>query len=233
VSSALGGTVLAVASIGGRRYFGVSTDGFYGATANKVASGSFTTGRIRYGMLDTKIFSDARWRTAPLAGRLIVDAAFDTEDTHHVGVQDAAGSVTNDYSSMGAHLAEWAEITFTLERDTIDTTLGPELRWWVIRSIPAPEHTMVFNVPLRLTQLEQTPLGPAKNISFMEDLEFLDALDNSKQIVKYQEGLRSYDVYVNGYEFRSDQWNRMDHGPEGIVIVELHTSRHPGGHSGH
>jgi len=229
VYSATGGTVLCVASVGGRRYFGISTDGFFGATANKVASGTFTSGRIRYGMLDVKVFSDIRWRTAPLAGRVVVDVTMDQTASFNAGVQSHPGSVSNDYSSLGAVAAEWCEITFTLERDTVDPTLGPELRWWVLRAIPASEQTMVISVPLRLHPLEQTPLGPAKDIAFLEELEFLDALDNSKQIVKYQEGLRSYDVYVNGMDFRSDQWDRMDHGLQGICLVELHTAKHPGG----
>jgi hypothetical protein len=228
IYSAGGGTVLCVASIGGRRYFGVSTDGFYGATANKVASGVFTTGRIRYGMLDKKVYSDLRWRTAPLDGRVIADGAFDDGNVGvNIGVQSAPDSVTNEHSSINSTEAEWLELTFTLERSSVDTTLGPVFRWWMMRAIPASEITMQFMVPLRLTPLEQTPLGPAKAVNVIEEMDFLMALNHTKQIVKYQVGEMSYDVYINSIDFRPEQWNRMDHYLQGILMVELHTVRHP------
>ncbi|NIQ59302.1 MAG: hypothetical protein GWN85_39330, partial [Gemmatimonadetes bacterium] len=42
IYSAAGGTVLTVASLSDRRYFGVSVDGFYGATGDLVASGTLS-----------------------------------------------------------------------------------------------------------------------------------------------------------------------------------------------
>lgn len=225
VYSSGGGTVLCVASLSGRRYFGVSIDGFYGATADRVPQGTLSTGRIRYGVLENKIFSDVRWRTSPLVGSVITDITFDNGNVVNAGVQSHAGSVSNDYSSVGPVAAEWGEITFTLVRDAGDTTVGPTLRWWMLRGVPAPEGTLQFIVPIRLTDLEQTPLGPAKTVGVLDEIDFLFSLASSKDIVKYQEGTRSYDVYVNAVDFRADQWDRMDHNLMGICMVELHSTR--------
>ena len=86
---------------------------------------------------------------------------------------------------------------------------------------------MQIMLPIRLTPLEQTPLGPAKAINVLDEIDFLMMLNNSKETVRYQEGLRGFDVYVNSIDFRTDQWNRMDHHLQGIVMVELHTVSHP------
>jgi hypothetical protein len=105
--------------------------------------------------------------------------------------------------------------------------LTPRLRWWVMRSIPSAEEVMRILVPLRLFEKEQPPHGVIRGNNFLEELDFLMALSNSKQVVLYQEGLRSYSVYVNNLETNPERWNDMDHGPEGLVLVELFTVTHP------
>ena len=434
IYSSGGGTPLTVASVLGRRYFGISTDGFFGATSNPVAEGTLSTGRIRYGLLDLKNFNDLQWRTAPLKGQVEAEVETDDGNMHHVGLQEHMDSVAHHGHVSAAN--EWAEIHFTLRRDgtitpvlfvhgttpattpdhanfaitdldveisaaannwnpggsvnqilamqsavlgdiawevslspagnivvrtspdgtsanavtftttnpvtfdlasehtihvTVDVNNGsggrtytietdgvlfetfspagttsifnstqvlciggagtaifqgyflsmtllasiggaavanpdftiqlvgdtsfadtagtpktwtvnspseialinegaeltPRLRWWVLRAIPSIEETMQILVPLRLTEKEKGPYGPARGTAFLEELDFLMALSNSKSIVTYQEGLRSYTVYVNNIETNPTQWNHMDQGLEGIIMVELHTTTHP------
>jgi len=435
IFSAAGGTPIAVASIGGRRYFGISADGFFGATSNFVAEGELRTGRIRYGILDNKVYDDVKWRTDPLTGQVIVDAEFDLGASAHAGEQSAADSVTGT-GHLGPVFAEWGELIFTLQRGgvitpalfinvsgtattpdhadfaitdldveitlaadnwnpgggttqlivmqssvlanvawqigltpegrivvstspdgsvastvsftttdpvtfdtgsehtihvtvdvnngaggrtyTIETdgslfetsspagttsifnsttvaniggagsavfqgyvsqmtwlgsiggavianpnfaiqevadssfadtaptpktwtvnapaaialvnegeALTPRLHWWVLRAIPAVEETLQILVPIRLHYMEQTPNGPAKNASYLDELDFLMSLANTKSVVTYQQGLTSYQVYVNNIEANPEYWNSGDNSPEGIVMVELHTTSHP------
>jgi hypothetical protein len=437
IYSSAGGTVLTVASLSGRRYFGVSTDGFKGATSNFVEEGELRTGRIRYGLLDNKSFNDVMWRTAPLSGQVEVEVECDDGSTHHAGLQFAEDSI-DFHGHIGPAFCEWVELIFMLRRGGIvtsalhftdgtgnastpdhanfvitdldcewtgalenwvpggagnkmltgqnaiiadigwglfvnadgrlgvttspDGTLGssitqlttnvpelelgsehtiavtldvnngaggrtynflidgtlfetitvgsttsifnspqalrvgsnpispgansyctsailrasiggadvanpdftlqapgttafndtastpkpwtvnapavialinaseeltPRLRWWVLRAIPSVEETMQILVPLRLTEKEKGPYGPAKGVNFFEELDFLMGLANQKSIVTYQEGVRSYTVYVNNIEVNPTQWNRMDQGLEGLVMAELHTTVHP------
>lgn len=440
IYTAVNNTVLCVASIGDRRYFGITATGFYGGTQNPVATGVLRTGRIRYGLLESKVFSDLKWRTAPLVGSVNGTMTFDTDAMADAGTQSEAGTISNVFGSIGPVPAEWGEIAFTLTRDhtldnhlaldgvndtattpdaagfaitdldirteiapadwspgglgkfvigqwpntpgnngwvlttaaggeisltwsndgtasisklstvvpdfgdatrhwiraTLDvndgagnnvanfytsadgaswsqlgstiTTAGvtaifnstatlaigdilpfsgsvyrvdfrasidsatvlanpdftrqavgvtsfadtaaiaktwtlnngaaivadsgsfdelsPELRWWVLRAIPSAEETMQFIVPLRLIEKVQGSYGPAQTVDFMDELDFLMTLSNTKQIVAYQEGIRSYSVYVNTLELNPTRWNDMDQGLEGIVLVELHTMTH-------
>lgn len=123
IYSAAGGTSIAVASINGRRYFAISADGFYGATQNFVASGTLSTGRIRYGMLDMKVFADLQWRTAPLPSDARVYATFisDTDQTVTTSAQESTASTASAVNNLGPVFAEWGEITFTLERGGVVT----------------------------------------------------------------------------------------------------------------
>jgi hypothetical protein len=432
------GTAMAVTSINGRRYFALSTVGFYGATRNYVASGTLSTGRIRYGVLENKVFSDLKWRTAPLVGQVSAEVAFDTLDTATAGIQADEGSIGNEFSTLSGAPAEWGEITFTLERAgrtdnvlrldggtetastpdhanfaitdldvrmeigpddwtpgglgtfmigqwpnsagnngwvfgfsatgqltlswtndgttqsnhtmtnplgytdgtrhwvrvTLDVNNGaggrtaafytsedgtswsliesftgavtsifnstdtlsigkvlpftgkvykadlrasidgatvanpdftrqavgvtsfadtastpktwtvnstatievesgglagtPEVRWWVMRSILSAEETMQIILPLKLEEKVGAGYagGQVRGMNFLEELDFLMALSNSKQVVTYQEGRKSYSVYVNSIEVNPERWNDMDQALEGIVAVELHTVSH-------
>lgn len=118
-----GGTVLSAASIGDRRYFAVSADGFWGATTNYVETGTLSTGKVRYGMLDLKVFTDLQWRTAPLPSDAQVSATmvFDTGQTISIPAQVSTSSVASSVNNLGPAFAEWGEITFTLTRGGVLT----------------------------------------------------------------------------------------------------------------
>src|SRR4030095_4366194 len=89
--------------------------GFFGATDNFVEEGELRTGRIRYGVLDTKVFNDVSWRTAPISGEIMVEAEFDDGNVTHVGDQTEPDTVGGT-GHMGPVFAEWAELIFHLMR---------------------------------------------------------------------------------------------------------------------
>lgn len=123
IYSTAGGTVLAAASLNGRRYFAVSADGFFGATANFVPSGTLSTGRIRYGMLDNKVFADLQWLTTalPEGARIFATFVAGTGATVTTTAQTSSSSTASAVNNLGPIFAEWGEITFTLERGGVIT----------------------------------------------------------------------------------------------------------------
>lgn len=221
-----GGTVISAASMSGRRYFAVTGDGFFGATGVKLASGTLSTGRIRYGMLDTKIFSDLQWRTAslPAGAEVFATVTFDDGSSVITDSQFSSASTQSPAFNLGPVNAEWAEITFTFERGT-DTTLCPQLRAWVLRAIPAPQMTQRFMVPVRLSHKIRLPWGPQRDVHADHELEFLASLIQSQQIVQYQEGHMGWDVHVVNYQVQGVDWNAVIHHMEVIVLIELHSIR--------
>lgn len=223
VSTADGGTVLACLAFEGRRYFATSGGGFYGSTTSKVASGTLRTGRIRYGLLDAKVFNDVGWRTAPLDGQVQVVADFDDGSQSTPGIQANQDSVSSGEFTLGPRSAEWAEIVFTLTRAT-DVTQGPVVRWWVMRAIPSPSQTERIVLPIRLARKGHGTLGSSKLASPLTDRSFVAGLCRSHAVVRYQEGLGSELVYVQNMEERPDQWNETDHCFEGLLLVEMLTT---------
>jgi hypothetical protein len=219
-----GGTSIAVASLSDRRYFAIAADGFYGATANKLTSGTISTGRIRYGMLDTKVFVDLMWRSAslPAGAEIFATVTFDNGSVVTTESQFSTASTEAGPWNLGPVSAEWAEVTFTLENATV-TTQCPQLRAWVLRSIPAPQTTRRFLVPIRL-QHKQVPMrGAIREVRCDLELEFLAALVASQQVVKYQEGLLSYDVHVVNVQVKGTDWDSTMHMLETLAAVELHS----------
>lgn len=219
------GTPLTVASVSGRRYFGISADGFYGPTSTLtlVPSGTLSTGKIRYGLLDAKVFTNMSWRSDPLAGTITADVTYDTGDTDEVGAQTAVGTVTSGVFSLGPTPAEWMEITFTLARDSVATTTGPCLRWWLTRAIPAPETTERIILPLIFKS--NLVLHTKRKVKFdpVAALEHIKSLVRSQEVVSYQEGHQSDNVYVVNFEQQPTLWEDREHYLESIVLVELLT----------
>jgi hypothetical protein len=227
IYSTAGGTPLTVASIGGRRYFGISADGFFGPTPTLtlVASGTISTGRVRYGLLDAKVFANMYWQTDPLDGTVQADVTFDTGATREVGLVASAGTVASGEFSLGPTPAEWMEVTFTLSRDTVATTTGPCLRWWVTRAIPAPRTTERILLPVVLTTDVTLPGSKGKSKQDVaEILDFIKDLVTSQEIVSYQEGHTSENVYVVNFEQRPKQWNHRAAVLESITLIEMLTT---------
>lgn len=218
------GTPLTVASVSGRRYFGISADGFYGPTSTLtlVPTGTLTTGKIRYGLLDAKVFTNMTWRTDPLLGSVTADVTYDTGATNEVGAQVDAGTVSPGEFSLGPTPAEWVEITFTLARGS-DTATGPCLRWWLTKAIPAPQTTYRIILPLVFKASLKLPSG--KTVPFNPELarQHVESLVQAQEVVSYQEGMRSDNVYVVNFEQRPTQWNVRDHMLESLTFVELLT----------
>lgn len=224
-----GGLPITVASISGRRYFGMSGDGFYGATGNLVESGTLTTGRIRYGMLDAKVFATLQWQTAPLNGSVSARVDFDTGANVEVGAQVDAGTVSSTRFNLGPVTAEWAELTFTLSRDPSDTDTGPELRWWLLNAVPGAQTTERILLPVRLQRNVEMPSGRVVHFDPRVEAGALRDLVKTQRVVSFQLGHDADDVYLTNVEEgvleAENQWNPMDNSMETLCLVTMNTVR--------
>jgi hypothetical protein len=223
VATADGGTVMACVAHQGRRFFATSGGGFYGSTDDLVASGTLSTGRIRYGMSDTKVFADLTWRTAPLTGQVSAAVTFDDGTDITLSSQTVQGSVRSGSLTLGPKTAEWAEVELTLTRDDGDATAGPELRWWVMRAIPSPSQTQRILLAIRNNATAHGGLTAARMTGPQSDRSFIQDLVRSHDVVRYQEGRGSELVWVQNMEERPDKWNDSIHAFEGLLMVEMMT----------
>lgn len=224
------GVVTGVATFGAKRYFGVSGVGFFGQDTTKVASGELRSGWIDYGTVDRKVLSSFDMRHDALAGS--VTASLHTEadttaagGTHiDVGTNASLGSF-GPSTPFGAGQARVERVGVHLEitRSGVDTTLGPVLRRWTLRAIPAPTRTDEIILPIILRTEVTANNGGSVDFVPLEEFLFLKALEELGAAVVYQEGTSSYQVKVDQIEVQPEKWTDDSSFFEGNVVVRLLT----------
>lgn len=197
VMAAAQGTVLSIAIVGNTRIFTVSGVGVFVEGTAKVASGTLTSGRIAFGIGDSKVGMFLELRTAPLAGSVTVQVAGDSGNPLSVGGSTAVNSTRPDNPLNLSQLrAEYFETTLTLTRDTVVTN-GPVVTRSTLRAYPAPTRSFTFTVPLIL----HTQIRDAEGNDYFYDVAaeraFLENLLLNQTLVSYQQGRQSYSVLVD------------------------------------
>lgn len=194
-----------------RRYFAISASGFWGQTANLVASGTLYTGWITYGIPDRKVGAALDMQFEALAGSLapliVVD---DLEDgtTLSLTAFDTPGA-TNlaspyDLSTLGG---ERFELQLTFTRDAVATT-GPCLRRWTSRFLAAPFRADEIIAPIIMRSMVTTMVGEGDPYPYntLAEYQYLKRLENDGAIVAYQEGTSTYRVVIDGIEIQPEKW---------------------------
>ena len=190
MAAATSGNVLSCAQFGGRTYFAVSGSGIWGTTANKVTSGVIDTGWIRFGTVERLVLQDIDMFFDPLEGT--IQMAIVTEDnvTTNLGDITGAGTIAPTFPISGDQVDSYAfRLRFTLERDGTDTTTGPVVRRWVMRTLVAPRQVERIIVPVLLYRSLQQESGEGGDTLFMnvnEEWEFLKGLESSRAVVPFQ-----------------------------------------------
>lgn len=222
------GTPTSVASFGGRRYFALSGDGFYGATDELVASGWIESGRIRFGTLERKITVAASVGHEPLDGAVTIAVRDDTTaDFTEVGTSDTADTVkpVEEFAATG-YGGEWTEVRLVLERDAADDEAGPQVRRWLLRGLPSPRRVREILAPLILRAKVSTSQGASVYQDVFDEVAFIEGLEDTGQLVTYQEGSRSYQVYVDRVDLSPNsatdlRWSDERDVIEGVLICRL------------
>lgn len=219
------GTVLSIATFGTRRYFAVSASGLYGEDATKVASGTITSGWIRFGTVEQKVVSSIDLRHTALAGSISSIAESDSGAVSAAAVSDVANSLSplTGPISLGQFTAEMFRINQTFTRDATTTTTGPTLRRWTVRAIATPFRTEEIVVPI-VMKSEITPTEQVeRHLNTLSEFQFLKALEDGRDVVRYQEGASTYNVYVDGIEIHPSAWTKNNEFFDGTIFVRLLT----------
>lgn len=189
------GTVKGVCTFGDRRYFTASGSGLWGETIYKVPFGTIETGQIRYGTLAHKLFTSVALRHEPLAGQIGAEVIGLDGSSRSLGLSTIPGDLECELAD--AQVAGLSmSLRLTLVRD-IDATKGPRIRAWTLSALPRPKRVTEFIVPLilksRVTDLANIPA----RFDPLAEVQFLEGLASSSELVTYQEGSASYTVRVD------------------------------------
>lgn len=213
------GAVQSVVTYGDKLVLSVAGQGVFGQSANKVPTGTLETGRIAYGISDSKIalFLDIRLRDAlgSHAAAVSVDGGGFTQ------VGSGLGLVDNDMAfQVGQVAGESFEVRLTLGRDATPT-LGPTLSRFTLRAYPRPARGQQFTIPL---DLHEQVVNRADATYYQDptvELEAILALQDNRRLVVLQSGAQSYTVLVDNSVFIHDQPTRTGRGWNGTLLVVL------------
>lgn len=219
------GSVTSIASFGGRRYFAVSGQGFYGETATLVASGTINVGKIRYGTTEKKAATSLDMRHGPLPAGASVQGAVITEDavSTAIGQSDIATSLSpTNPLSMSIQRTEAVQVQLTLNRAA---ALGPDVVRWTLYSRVTPVLSEEIIVPLIIKDevLSESGEGLKAHYNTLDHFLFLKNLADTKALQVYQEGASAWTVYVSEVEPQPDDWNADYSFFNGVILVRLIT----------
>lgn len=219
------GTVLSVASFGGRRYFMVNNSGLWGEASTKVASGSLTTSWVTYGVNINKVVTGVLTHFEPLVGS--ITASLETDDSVTLDLGSVTQEDLRSYEfPVSRRTFQRIQLTLTLTRDSGDTTTGPTLTSWTLRSLPAGSRIDEIVAPLVIHSEVLMPTGGEGSpwsYNCLEEFQALKAMETNQDIVLYQEGEASYEVRIDRIQVKPYEWNYDKKFFNGLITVRMLT----------
>lgn len=216
------GAVTSVAVFGGTVVFCVSGQGVYVDSANRVSSGTVTSGYILYDLADPKITSLLDVQTVgPLvygsySAAISTDAGAYTSVLTHTPGQPEPVSV-----SLPGNSGQRFEVQLTLNRDSTTTSQGPVVTRWTMRVYPAPHRPITWQLPLVFNERIIDNSMSSEGFDPFVELQALEAMADSGKPVTFQESNVSYQVYVQDVEFIPNELTSDKHYYNGLCLVSL------------
>lgn len=192
------------------------------------ASGWIRTGRIRYGTLEGKLFNSVDVTTnapppaysgpIPYYGTVTVGISpEDDSDVTTIGVA-SAGSPTLVSMGTGLHSpAQSLALRFDIARD-VSMGIGPELRSYQVRSLPAPKRTRQVQIPVAICDTDRDRnRTQSVRVGFGWDrLRAMEELESSGQPVSVKDTI-SGDSFLAVVEQVDFEWQGQAAGNNGGI----------------
>ena len=149
--------------IGNSNQIAFTTSGSNGiavqSTTTLVPSGYITTGKIRYGTLENKVFKILKPRIDNTNGGLIIKS-IDTADVEYSIGNFSQGDFTPEVSvtyPVGAQ--EFLSFRFDISRSSTDSTKGPIFSGYQLKSLPSVSRQRLITYPLACYDREKDSFG--------------------------------------------------------------------------
>lgn len=233
LSSGVTGNCRAVVFIGdtGRAAFAVAGSGVYFEHAtNKITTGFLDTGYIRYATIEKKYFKLIKPRIAtPMFGSLAISTKNIAGTINPIiTIDGSTPALNNDLSTNISIPQEELAFRFTFNRDTTDTTKGPELDGYQVKSLPAVQRARQLTIPLLDFDFEADRYGvltgfEGRSWERLQTLETLEAAGDTVIIQDFTTGEQVNGVIEQLSFERTSPPDRRYSGFGGIVYVSIRT----------
>jgi hypothetical protein len=199
------GAVLSTATFESLRVFAVSGVGVYQeGPSNLVPIATLDSGLISYGIVDDKV--SVYLDTVTQATQTTNPGSFKAYLAVNNGTMTLLGTFSQP-SETGATFptnearGELLETRIELDRDATDATHAPVVSRQTLRVSPAPARGEEITVPLLLHEIVEDLHGGEVAVDVNAELAFLQDLAVGHDLVTYQEGSRTYSVFVESVTF--------------------------------
>jgi hypothetical protein len=171
--------------------YAASTNGavYVESASTLMSSGYVTTGKIRYGTLENKVFKNLKARINNTYGALTMES-IDNADSAYVIGNFAEGDFTPEVNvSYPAGPQEYLSFRFTLKRFSTDSTKGPTFNGYQLKSLPAIPRQRLISYPLACYDHETDSLGVqvGHEGAAYEKLLILEATENAGDTIRVED----------------------------------------------
>lgn len=202
MASAVTAAVQSVVTFQNLRVFGINGQGIYAEEVSKhVVTGYLDTGQISYGLTELKMALYLDIQTANNGannGSIELYLAVDGNTFDSLGAYYTNGLIPT--FNVAEEVGNEFEIRLSIDRDTVNTSLAPSILSWLLRVQPRPVLTHMILATISLAPVGEMLTDAALEYDTATELEFLENLSISKEVVIWQELLQSYSVVVDDYE---------------------------------
>jgi hypothetical protein len=159
------------------------------STTVLASSGYVTTGKIRYGTLESKVFKNLKARINNSYGGLTIES-IDTVDSAYTIGNFTEGDFTPEVNvSYPVGPQEYMSFKFTLKRYSLDSTKGPVFNGYQLKSLPAIPRQRLISYPLACYDHETDSLGVqvGHEGAAYEKLKMLEDTENNGDTIRVED----------------------------------------------
>jgi hypothetical protein len=168
-----------------------TTDGaiYLESDSTLVSSGYITTGKIRYGTLESKVFKTLKSRIDNANGALTIKS-IDAYNTEYGIGSFAEGDFTPEVSvSYPVGAQEYISFKFTILRSSTNSSNGPIFSGYQLKSLPAISRQRLIRYPLACYDREKDSFGNqvGHEGAAYEKLLLLEAIENTGDTIRVED----------------------------------------------
>jgi len=213
-------TVSSVVTFKGKTVFAVSEGGIYYEGANLMPGGWLTQGVISFSVEDPKaaLYMNMMWRPA-CQGRVYLDLAFDSSGFGRFGrVNISPTAIRSDNINLFGLRFSRVNPRYVLTRCTTDSTKGPIITRWEIRSSPIKGRASRWNIPIvNHDEIEIDSVVEFRDPA-VEKQRLIDLVQSGRVFV-YQESGRAYQVMARDFDWRPESISMNGSGWQGVFLL--------------
>jgi len=159
------------------------------STTVLASSGYITTGKIRYGTLEAKVFKNLKPRINNTYGSLTMQSVDNTDTSYVIGNFNEGDSTPEVNVTYPIGPQEYLSLKFILNRSTGDSTKGPVFNGYQLKSLPAVPRQRLITYPLACYDHETDSLGiqVGHEGAAYEKLLLLETTENTGDTIRVED----------------------------------------------